>query len=80
MLALGDEVSVHCEAFGSPDGSGMDHGCLDKDLRPYTYCPKCRAVGRPDKKLGFVHHTLTDPHSAWPRHMKAANPHEQRSA
>lgn len=78
MLALGDELSVHCETQGCNHSSqvnlvmlarkiGMDHSCMADDLRRYFYCPKCREAGRPDKKIGFINLVPTAPASDWPR-------------
>jgi hypothetical protein len=36
---------------------GADHGCLDKDLRPYFYCRRCREAGRKDRDFTFTLHT-----------------------
>ncbi len=78
MLARGSELSVHCNTNGCNHRGrvnlvalarklGLDHPALDPDIRPYFYCPKCRAAGRPDRKFGFIQHVLTEPHSVWPR-------------
>lgn len=77
-LALGYEVSVHCNTMGCGHWSrlnlvalagrlGMDHGCDADDLIPHLYCPRCRTAGRPDKVLSFTVSPCTNPHSAWPR-------------
>ncbi len=77
LLATGHEMVVYCHTPGCRhDGRlnmvtlarrlGMDHGCLDEDLRPYVYCPRCRAEGRPDNNFTFRLCTA-EPYSKWPR-------------
>jgi hypothetical protein len=46
---------------------GMDYPTGEASLRKITYCPRCREAGRDDKNIGFIHRTLTDPVSKWPR-------------
>lgn len=83
MLAMGHEATICCLTTGCNHSSrlnlvalghriGFDHSCLVQDLDRYFYCPVCRAAGRDDKRIGLVHHTLTDPVSAWPRQAKSA--------
>jgi hypothetical protein len=78
MLALGQEMTAHCRNLGCGHHSrinlvalgcrlGFDHGCGEQDLLPHFYCPKCRAAGRDDKRVGFIHHVLVAEHCAWPR-------------
>ncbi|RWN01004.1 MAG: hypothetical protein EOR86_03880 [Mesorhizobium sp.] len=78
MLAIGEEISVHCYSQGCGHSGrlnlvrvaqrlGMDYPCGDVALRKISYCPRCRETERDDKNLGFTHHTLTDPVSKWPR-------------
>ncbi|MGX9147836.1 hypothetical protein [Mesorhizobium sp. 128a] len=78
MLALGHEATIHCLNTGCHRESrlnlvalahriGLDHSCMVKDLQPSFYCPKCRAAGRDGKRIGLIHHTLSAPHSEWPR-------------
>lgn len=77
-LAIGDELRVHCNTHGCHHHQrinlvalgkrlGPQHSTLDRDLRPYFYCSRCRAAGRPDRNIGFIRSALTDPHSKWPR-------------
>jgi len=67
LLATGHEISVHCGNDGCWHRGkvdlvalgkklGLDHGTLEKDLKPHFYCPKCRAAGRPDRNIGFILH------------------------
>ncbi|MGB3899454.1 MAG: hypothetical protein WA973_12945 [Mesorhizobium sp.] len=85
MLGMGEEITVHCHVNGCEHSGrvnlvrlgyrlGFDHGCQDADLRPYFYCPKCRGAGRPDRKISFRSHPLTEPHSDLPRGPCAGNP------
>ncbi|MBZ9705407.1 hypothetical protein LB543_01515 [Mesorhizobium sp. ESP7-2] len=78
LLALGGEMSVHCRTTGCDHGSrlnlvalgrriGFDHSSKAQDLAPYFYCPKCRAAGRDDKRIGFILRPLTSDHCEWPR-------------
>lgn len=78
MLALGEEMSVHCRNPGCARHSrvnlvalghriGFDHSCHARHLERHFFCPNCRAAGRDDKRVGFIHHTLTIEHSKWPR-------------
>ena len=78
MMAAGSELDIHCHTNGCGHSGrinlvmlsrrlGMDHGCLDADLRPFFYCPKCREAGRPDRNFSFISQALTDKVSAWPR-------------
>ncbi|MDG4903232.1 hypothetical protein P9279_22230 [Mesorhizobium sp. WSM4962] len=78
MLALGHEMTVNCLNTGCGQSSrvnlvalghriGFEHPCLAQDLQRYFYCPKCRAADRDDKHVGFIHLTLSNPHSLWPR-------------
>lgn len=82
MLVLGHELSVQCHSFGCGHSGrvnlvmlanrlGVDHPCLEGDLKPHFFCKPCRAAGRPDKNISFTHHTLTDPVSPWPREKSA---------
>ncbi|ESW92901.1 hypothetical protein NKL07_21700 [Mesorhizobium sp. C280B] len=77
-LAMGEEFDIHCLNTGCHHSSrlnlvalgqriGFDHSCLVQDIAPYFFCPKCRAAGRPDKRIGLTCHTLTREHSEWPR-------------
>jgi hypothetical protein len=34
---------------------------LRSDLQRLFYCAPCRAAGRPDRNLAFIHHALTVP-------------------
>lgn len=81
MLACGHEMSANCLVTGCNHSSrvnlvalghriGFDHSCMAKDLQRYFFCPKCRAAGREDKRVGFINIVLTDPHSKWPREAK----------
>jgi len=81
MLALGHEMSAHCRNPGCGQHSrvnlvalghrlGFEYSCAEKDLLPHFFCPKCRASGRDDKRVGFIHHVLVAEHSAWPREQK----------
>ncbi|MGX9145962.1 hypothetical protein [Mesorhizobium sp. 128a] len=78
MLAMGHEADIHCLNTGCHHQSrlnlvalghrvGFDHSCLVQDLARYFYCPKCRAAGRPYKRIGIIHRTLTADHCEWPR-------------
>jgi hypothetical protein len=78
MLATGMEMSATCLNTGCDQSSrvnlvalarrvGIDHSSMADDLKPYFFCPKCRAAGRDDKRVGFLHHTLTSDHCEWPR-------------
>ncbi|RWH17207.1 hypothetical protein [Mesorhizobium sp.] len=91
MLALGHEMTAHCLNIGCGQHSrvnlvalghriGFEHSCLEQDLRRHFYCPKCRAEGRDDKRVGFTHHTLTVEHSEWPREREIARKQVGRRA
>ena len=78
MLATGTEMSATCLNTGCNQSSrvnlvalakriGIDHSNMADQLAPYFFCPNCRASGRDDKRVGFIHHTLTADHSEWPR-------------
>jgi hypothetical protein len=82
LMAVGSEMTIHCHTNGCRHHGrinlvmlarklGMDHGCLDDDLRRYFYCPKCREAGRPDRNFSFRSHALTDKVSDWPRKLSA---------
>jgi len=54
MLATGSELSIHCNRYDCHHWGyvnlvqlakklGMDHSCLDPDIRPYFHCSRCRA-------------------------------------
>ncbi|MBX3597137.1 MAG: hypothetical protein KF874_06140 [Rhizobiaceae bacterium] len=42
---------------------GPNHGALAADLKPYFYCPACRAAGFADGQIAFFHHASTAPRS-----------------
>lgn len=78
MLAMGEEVTVSCHAYGCGHRGRLNlvriahrrdinFPCGEDALRKVTFCPRCREAGRDDKNIGFTHHTLTDPVSKWPR-------------
>jgi len=78
LIAVGHELIAFCETEGCEHKGrvnlvalankfGMDHSSRRADIVPHLYCPRCRAVGRPDKNLTFKGLPCTDPHSAWPR-------------
>ena len=78
MLALGHEAVIHCLTTGCGHAArldlvalghrlGFEHSCLVRDIGRYFYCPKCRAAGRDDKRIGMTHLVLSRPHLAWPR-------------
>lgn len=80
MLALGDELSVHCNNHGCHRrarinlealcrAKGVDHGCMEDDLRPLFFCAPCRQAGRPDRNISFISHSPTSI-SGWPRLRK----------
>lgn len=82
MLVLGHELSVTCHTSGCGHGGrvnlvllarklGVDHPCLEGDLKPHFYCKPCRDAGRPDKNMSFTRQPRTDPVSPWPRQMSA---------
>lgn len=71
LLATGHEITVHCSNngcghYGKVDlvalgeKLGLDHGTLEKDLKPHFYCLKCRAAGRPDRNIGFILHPQSE--------------------
>ncbi|MDG4874227.1 hypothetical protein P9273_03825 [Mesorhizobium sp. WSM4935] len=77
-LAMGEEISVHCHTYGCGHTGrlnlvsiarrrGMNYSSGEAALREVIYCPRCREAGRNDKNVGFIHHTLADPFSKWPR-------------
>jgi hypothetical protein len=77
-LAIGEEFEIHCLTTGCNHAArlnlvalghrvGFDHSCLVQDIGRYFYCPKCRAAGRPDKRIGLTRHTLTRQYCEWPR-------------
>ncbi|MDX8468197.1 hypothetical protein RFM26_21085 [Mesorhizobium sp. VK23B] len=83
MLALGHEMSAHCRNPGCGQHSrvnlvalgrrlGFEHSCAEKDLQPHFFCQKCGDAGRDDERVGFIHHTMTLPFSAWPRERELA--------
>jgi len=80
MLALGDELSVHCNNDGCNRrarinlvalcrAKGVDHSCMDADLKPLFFCAPCRRAGRPDRNIAFISHPPTSI-SRWPRGRK----------
>lgn len=83
VLAMGGEMSIHCLTTGCNHRSrlnlvalghrvGFDHSCLAQDLARYFYCPECRQAGRPDKRIGFIYHTLSADHCEWPYEREVA--------
>jgi len=71
-IAAGEELSVHCQECNRTTRVnlvalsrrlGLEHSCLDADLRPHFYCAVCRSAGRPDRRFGFIHHACEHPHS-----------------
>jgi len=40
---------------------GADHGASADDLKPYFYCPSCRAAGLADEHIVFAHYPPTAP-------------------
>jgi len=72
MLALGHEAVIHCLTTGCGHAArldlvalghrlGFEHSCLVRDIGRYFYCPKCRAAGRDDKRIGMTHLVLSRP-------------------
>ena len=65
MLAMGYEMSASCLNTGCNHSSrvnlvalghklGFDHSSMAADLAAHFFCPKCRASGRDDKRVGFM--------------------------
>lgn len=78
MLATGCRMSVYCYNQGCgrtarvdlvqiAKAKGADYGCMAADMKPLLYCAPCRAAGRPDRNIGFIHHSPSQPASRWPR-------------
>lgn len=76
MLALGQQVQVHCHAYGCGHSGrlnlvqlarkvGLDYPCMEGDLKKHVYCPRCREAGR-EQSIGFICTPLDAPHSEWP--------------
>lgn len=72
LIAAGEELSVHCRECNRTTRVnlvslsrrlGIDHSCLEPDLRPHFYCAECRAAGWPDRRFDFIHHACAVPHS-----------------
>lgn len=72
LLATGTEVTVECsdQRCRHPGRVnlvqlarryGMGKRVLRSDLQRLFYCAPCRAAGRPDRNLAFIHHALTVP-------------------
>lgn len=83
VLALGEEITVHCHNYGCGRHGrlnlvqlarkvGMDYPCGDIALKKHTHCPKCREVGSDPKNIGFISHALTREHCEWPREREIA--------
>lgn len=78
MLATGHEATINCLTTGCRRSSrlnlvalghrlGFEHSSLVQDIGPHFFCPACRDAGRDDKRIGVIYHSLTNPHSEWPR-------------
>ena len=77
VLAMGSEIHVFCHTDGCGRNSrvnlvrlshrlGMDHGCMEADLKRVLYCQACQEAGRPSRNIGFI--TVSPgPRSEWPR-------------
>jgi hypothetical protein len=74
LLATGAEITVHCcnqdcrqeariNLVRIARRHGMGAGILRPDLLRLCYCASCRAAGRPDRNISFIHHALTVPFS-----------------
>lgn len=42
---------------------GRDHSAQAADLKPYFYCPDCRAAGLADENIAFSYYACTAPHT-----------------
>lgn len=80
MIAAGEELSVHCRGCNRTTRVnlvalsrrlGIDHSCLEPDLRPLFFCAECRREGSPDNQFDFIHHACALPHSILALHGKA---------
>lgn len=70
MRLDGSRLSVNCSTCNKHtmldmdaliDRLGEDHGCMHWDLVRHFYCRDCRAAGRPDRNITFLHHADTGP-------------------
>lgn len=70
MRQTGARLSVNCNNHGCHKHTmldmdalierlGEDHGCMHWDLVRHFHCQDCRAAGRPDRNITFLHHAET---------------------
>lgn len=83
-LAMGGEITVSCVNYLCHNTArlnlvsiarrkGMDYPNSHDALLRVVYCPRCRAAGKPDRKLQFTTTPQTSA-SDWPRAEGTARP------
>jgi len=76
-LAMGGELHVFCRSDGCTRNArvnlvtvakrfGMDHGCMERDLKPLFFCQDCRDAGRQDRNMSFIN-VPPERYSIWPK-------------